>query len=1060
MSPRSNSFSYLFIDEWKFEPDAGCPIYDGRIGTDDSARSIFVLSDGVLRLYKTDTADMSEEEIEYVKRETGQIYLDVAGKTSDIDFQRDLVKMNRWPGCLSCANEPWCPCIYTAAVGEIVTPAETGVVETLERLAGRILDVGCGKSHYPEIIGRLIEEGRIDYTGIDPAAGEQVESDAPALRILKSAIEEYSDEENAYDAVLVLRSHNHFADMEAAYGNIGKLLKPGGLLLIVDNTVFGVVRPKGFVQRPAGPEAPSQHYRNHTSWDVFDALDGPVWRVREHIPVRPDGFNQWLISFEKRVTAHVDVLIVNPPILLHEDFVDYPYFVNLGVLQNAAVLEKAGFSVRVADSLSIKGGELARENDSYYRLGAPVERLLAEIEDVTPKIIVVALNSFNYMPGRNPFVGDLTAALRKKHPDAPLALADFYFGGMHYIDESATATLEKYPEAGFLLKYECENTLPELAVGLLKRGGACEPETRVMYGNPAEVKLQDMPSPDWSMIHIEQYQKVIRSVFEKTRRPMLFEPVPNTFPAYSSRGCVYDCVFCTHDPGMKRGDKRVYRTVPPDELERSFTELKDKHYAKKIVILDGLANFREKHFAGLIRLMNELGLEYDFPNGLRADKLKRSHLEMMAGRIGTLSISAESGSQAVVDEIVAKRQSLESVERVARWCSELGIPLLIHYLIGLPGEGLSEINETLRHAWRMSREYGAGPSVQFAVPLPGARLHEICVEKGLLPPAPVENYAPFFSGKPLMEPEGVPAGALARMKRNFDLRMSVARTRKVIVNLTYECNNNCRFCAIGKRDKKKLDYEIVCAFLEKYRGEGVKLADFDGGEPTLHPDLLEIIGTAREMGYERINVTTNGRRLADRGTTARLLLSGITDLLVSIHGHNAEVHDYHTTHPGSFDESLRGLRNAVRLKPDRIDLGVNTTLTKVNAPHLEEFAELLAAEGVKKLNVQFITPFGNIERNIVPDPAVAAGFLKRVIDKYADIMKIQVVNLPFCFMEGYEEYLVSDVYKNERNMVFVSAEDVNLAEWLTAGRRRAPRCAECVHAIVCDGEYQFDVIGV
>jgi MoaA/NifB/PqqE/SkfB family radical SAM enzyme len=540
----------------------------------------------------------------------------------------------------------------------------------------------------------------------------------------------------------------------------------------------------------------------------------------------------------------------------------------------------------------------------------------------------------------------------------------------------------------------------------------------------------------------------------------MFDPAPNTFPVTTSRGCVYDCIFCTKNPGQDEKEKNGYRLVPLDSLKAHFTELKDKHYAKEIVILDGLVNQKESHFTGLVTMMNELGLKYDFPNGLRADRLKRKHIGMVKGRVGKLSISAESGSQAVVDGIVAKKQSLEAVERAARWCSELGVPLLIHYIIGLPGEGMSEINETLRHAWRMLKYHGAEPSVQFAVPLPGAKLHDLCVAERLLPDVPVDDFAPYFSRRPMIGTIAAPPSMLIKLKERFDLRKSVSRTQKVIINLTYECSNCCRFCAIGKRDKNTLSYDVVVDFLEKYRATGVRMADFDGGEPTLHPDLLEIVAAAKGLGYERLNVTTNGRRLASRDFTARLLLCGITDLLISIHGHNAQIHDFHTTKPGSFEETLAGLRNAVRLKPDRIDFGVNTTLTKVNAPHLMEFAEFVVREGAKKLNVQFITPFGSIEQDIVPDPAAAAAHLRRVIDKFADKLRIQVVNLPFCFMEGYEDFLVSDVYKNERNMVFVSAVDVNLADWLTAGRRRTDRCADCEYAIVCDGEYQFDVIGV
>lgn len=1053
---RANSFNYLFVDEWKCGPAAACPLFSGEIAMPAAARSIFVRHGGQLQLFYTDTVDHPEADILRVKRETCQIYMDRSGKTRDIDFMRDLVKLERSAMCGGCPSAEWCPGIYERVKGKPSAPSETVVCDVLGGLSGRVLDVGCGRNLYPDLFEQLAESGKIEYIGIDPAAGELPPPKSSKIKVVESVIEEFDGADGSFDAVLVLRSHNHFRDLTRAYGNIGRLLKPGGLLLIVDNTVFGVVRPKGFVQKPAGADAPVQHYRNDTSWDVYDFIDKSVFGTDRHAPVRPDGFNQWLISFRKRAPENVDVLIVNPAVRLHADFVDYPYFTNLGVLQNAVVLAAAGMSVRVADSLSLPDAALVPEDDDHYRLGAPAERIFEETADCRPRVVAVAKNVFNYSSSGNRYIREILEGVKERWPGAPVLLCDFYFGGMHYIEESGEQLAALYPEADCIIKYECEAALPEVVKLLLAGDGA---GARVIRGNSADVKLDSLPEPDWSLIHVEQYQRTLRSVFGNTRAQAMFAPLRNTFPAATSRGCVYDCCFCTRNPGQAGDGDHGYRLARPAALKKYFKCLRDEHGAREIVVLDGLVNLNESHFTAVIDVLNSLGLKYDFPNGLRADRLKRKHLETMAGRVSALSVSAESGSQAVVDEIVVKKQPLEAVERVAKWCSELGIPLLIHYMIGLPGEGLREINETLRHAWLMKRDFGAEPSVQFATPLPGSPLHDECVAKRLLPDEPVEDYAPHFTKRPLIGTIAAPPATLVKMRERFELRKSVSRTRKVIINLTYECSNSCRFCAIGRREKNTLPLDTVVGFLAKYRAEGVRMADFDGGEPTLHTDLFEIVTAARGMGYERINVTTNGRKLASRDFTARLLLSGISDLLISIHGHNAEIHDFHTTKPGSFEETLKGLRNAVRLRPDRIDLGVNTTLTTVNAPHLTEYAEFLVREGVSKLNVQFITPFGTIEKDIVPDPAGAASHLRKAIDKFGDRLKINVINLPFCFMEGYEEYLTGDVYKNERNMVFVSTEDVNLAQWLTAGRRRTEKCGECEFAIVCDGEYQFEEIG-
>ena len=80
---------------------------------------------------------------------------------------------------------------------------------------------------------------------------------------------------------------------------------------------------------------------------------------------------------------------------------------------------------------------------------------------------------------------------------------------------------------------------------------------------------------------------------------------------------------------------------------------------------------------------------------MRADYLEPRHLERMRGRVTTVSVSAESGSQRVVTEVVRKRLDLAAIVRAAENAHKAGVSLLIHYMIGLPGETAEEINETL-----------------------------------------------------------------------------------------------------------------------------------------------------------------------------------------------------------------------------------------------------------------------------------------------------------------------------------------------------------------------------
>ena len=80
----------------------------------------------------------------------------------------------------------------------------------------------------------------------------------------------------------------------------------------------------------------------------------------------------------------------------------------------------------------------------------------------------------------------------------------------------------------------------------------------------------------------------------------------------------------------------------------------------------------------------------------------------------------------------------------------------------------------------------------------------------------------------------------------------------------------------------------------------------------------------------------------------------------------------------------------------------------------------------------------------------------RFIDAYAARMKIQVINLPFCYAPGYERYLAGDLNKLRRHMVFVNNDTVNLAAYLAERRVHTAVCGPCPHRAFCGGFYQLD----
>lgn len=739
------------------------------------------------------------------------------------------------------------------------------------------------------------------------------------------------------------------------------------------------------------------------------------------------------------------VLVVHPPVSVARDFIDYPYFSDLGAVQLAAVLAGEGMAVELVDAYALADSGLAWRPDGRAQLGASIPHVLAACR-CDPDAIVVAFTPFHRPPRRDDLLGDLLAGLRARWPDRPLLLADCYQSGQHYVP--APTLLDSYPEADAYVQFEAERAVPRLLAGFLAGG----PRPRGVHRGEQAV-LDDLPLPAWSMIDLAAHDRFRAAVVAGLGRGAWAFPIEGrTLPIVTSRGCPFTCAHCSSNPDALPGEPKTQRRLGPEALARQVAALAREHGAARLFVLDELINVHPRHFDHVLELIQAEDLRLELPNGLRADYLEARHLAAMRGRITTLSVSAESGSQRVVDEVVGKRLDLAAIVRAAEAAHAAGVPLMIHYIIGQPGEGAEEINQTLAFALDLWDRFRAWPAVQFATPLPGTRLARALP---LAEPPRDGDWGPHFQRVPTGAT--VPPEQLARFRWTFEQRLQASQgPRKLVLNATYACNNHCSFCAVGTRTQLHGDPDRLREQLGHYRGQGVALLDIDGGEPTLHPDLVGVIRHARALGYQRINVTTNGRLLAYEAFAARLVHSGLTSLLFSVHGVDARTHAQNVGVAEAFEQTLAGARNAARLAPRGVELGMNVTITRHNEDQLMGLAELAWSLGLPWVNYQFLTPFGRATQMLAPDTTRAAAAVRAVIDAWRGRMKIQVINLPFCFMPGYEEFLQGDLGKLERHMAFVNNETVNLAQYLAERRTRRPVCATCPHACFCGGFYELD----
>jgi MoaA/NifB/PqqE/SkfB family radical SAM enzyme len=735
------------------------------------------------------------------------------------------------------------------------------------------------------------------------------------------------------------------------------------------------------------------------------------------------------------------VLVVQPPVSIARDFIDYPYFADLGAVQLAAVLRARGHAVKLVDAYALPGSSLTWREDGRARLGTSVDEVLDRCSAGAWDLAVVALTPFHRPPRRDDVLGAVLSGLRAKARGAPLLLADLYQSGQHYVEADGAQVLASYPEASASVKYEGEVTVPAL-VAAIARGD------RVLGTHRgAEVpSLDDLPIPAWDLVDLPAYDAFHDRVVRNLGRGAWAFPIDGrTLPIVTSRGCPFRCAHCSSNPGREPGAPKTQRRLSLPRLREHMEALVRTHRATRLEVLDELLNVNERHFDGFLEMAAELNARFDVPNGMRADYLEQHHFEAMRDRVTTVSVSAESGVQRVVTEVVGKQLDLVRIEQAAARAHAARVPLMVHFMIGLPGETAEEINGTLELAASLFARHGARPAVQFATPLPGTALAR---ERSL---PIVDDWGPRFQMQPTPLSD-VGAAELQRFKQTFDAWMRAAEEPpSATVNLTYVCNNDCVFCATGPRTGIDAHPPSQRREIERLRRLGVTALAFDGGEPTLNPELVPLLRQARALGFERIEVTTNGRMCFYEDFARKLVSSGLTSLVFSVHGPDAELHARHVGVPEAFEQATGGIRNCVKHAPAEVSLAMSTTLTRHNVGRVREIAELALTLGLKRLLLRAMTPFGRGTSSLAADSNAVAAAARGVIDGFRNRLAIEIRDLPFCFLAGYESFVAGDRGLLPHGALRTNADVVHLAQYVADQRVRHPVCLSCPHAVFCGG---------
>ncbi|MBM4354439.1 MAG: radical SAM protein [Deltaproteobacteria bacterium] len=244
------------------------------------------------------------------------------------------------------------------------------------------------------------------------------------------------------------------------------------------------------------------------------------------------------------------------------------------------------------------------------------------------------------------------------------------------------------------------------------------------------------------------------------------------------------------------------------------------------------------------------------------------------------------------------------------------------------------------------------------------------------------------------------------------------RKERLHICLGTQCNNNCVFCMEEDRESRRRRLgRIDTAQVQRILSEAPVRDEvmFTAGEPTLRADLLDLVRRARELGFERIGLITNGRRFAYADYLEQAVDAGLNHILVSIHGPDARLHDALTRTPGAFEQTVAGMANLAELRRSGAALRFVTTtvLNRRNLGRLEEHVRFLRRFAPDQIVFNCIQPVGRGERHfatLVPRYSdVVSAFADALARLGQDAGRLFLLDVPACLTGGLPQEAVGFV---------------------------------------------------
>ena len=358
----------------------------------------------------------------------------------------------------------------------------------------------------------------------------------------------------------------------------------------------------------------------------------------------------------------------------------------LGVAALSAILKKNGNEVIVEDQ---------------YASRISNEMLIEKMKQISPQVI-----GFSCLTTAMSNVERIIRQLRKEMKDVTIIL-----GNIHptlFPEE----TLKK-GVGDIIIRGEADCSLPEIIEALQTRrnlkdiAGISYVEQGQILHNPDREIIEDLdslPYPDWHSLNLDHYR----------RYPMLGIYNKRVLPVQASRGCPFNCLFCSQDKFYKKPRYRCIGKVV-EEIEYYYKEFN----VECIGFTDAYFPFSKKSGLEFCDELIKRGLHKKIKwfTETRVDQVDDELMRRMKeSGLMLVMYGFEVGNEKVLSSI-GKKATLAQAREAMRITHKYNVLSLGLFMLGLPEDTRETCLETIKFAKELDPDIC---KFNIAVPFPGS----------------------------------------------------------------------------------------------------------------------------------------------------------------------------------------------------------------------------------------------------------------------------------------------------------------------------------------------------